>query len=74
MTDTADTADTADRADRGGIDDETLERAQAWLDGAVQDLTRLTIRLAARAREEAEDIWADAEELHRSGSPPDDRA
>jgi hypothetical protein len=74
MTDTADPADTAHRADRGGIDDETLARAQAWLDGAVQDLTRFTFRLAARAREEAEDIWAEAEELHRSGPPADDRA
>jgi len=69
-----DTADRADRTDRGGVDEETLARAEAWLNGAVQDLTRFTVRLAVRAREEAEDIWAEAEELHRSGSPPDDRA
>jgi hypothetical protein len=74
MTDTADRARPADRASRGGLDDETLERAEAWLDGAVKDLTRLTVRLAARAREQAEDIWAEAEELHRSGSPPDGQA
>jgi hypothetical protein len=63
---------TADRADRGD-DDETLKRAEAWLDGAVRDVTRFTVRLAARAREQAEDIWAEAEALHRSG-PPSDRA
>jgi hypothetical protein len=64
--------DSADRAGGGG--DETLERAGAWLDGALQAVSQFTVRLAARAREEAEDIWAEAEAMHRSSPPPDDRA
>jgi hypothetical protein len=66
--------DATDRAGGGGDDDGALERAEAWLDGAVRAATQFTVRLAARAREEAEDIWAEAEAMHRSGPPPDDRA
>jgi predicted trehalose synthase len=65
---------TADRPDRAAGDQATLQRAEEWVDRAVQDVTRLTGRLAARAREEAEDIWAEAEALNRSGPSPDDRA
>jgi hypothetical protein len=65
----------ADPAGGGGGDgDQTLERAEAWLDGAVQGVTRFAVRLAARAREEAEDFWAEAEAVRRSAPPSDDRA
>jgi hypothetical protein len=58
----------------GGGGDQTLQRAEAWLDGAVQGVTRFAARLAARAREEAEDVWAEAEAVRRSAPPSDDRA
>jgi hypothetical protein len=64
----------ADPAGGGGGRDETLEHAEAWLDGAVQGVTRFAVRLAARAREEAEDFWAEAEAVRRSAPPSDDRA
>ena len=53
-------------------DDQTARRAEALVDRAGERIGhfasligRRLVRMAARAREEAEDIWAEAQEVRR---------
>lgn len=63
------------------MSDPTQERAEEALRSAEEALNRwareardFTARALARAREEAEDIWAEAREVNRRGPPGDGRA
>jgi hypothetical protein len=58
----------------GGIDPETMRRAEELVDRmgervghCISFLGRGVLKLAARAREEAEDIWAEAQQIRRGG-------
>ena len=60
----------------GGIDPETLRRAEEMVDRMGEQighyatvLGREFLKWAARAREEAEDIWAEAQQIRRGGPP-----
>ena len=55
-------ADTSDRA----VD----ERAEEIVERVAEQVTRFARRLAVRAREEAEDIVAEAQIIRRGGRPP----
>ena len=60
----------------GGIDPETMRRAEELVDRMgerighyVSFLGRGVLKLAARAREGAEDIWAEAQEIRHREQP-----
>lgn len=60
----------------GGIDPETMRRAEELVDRMGEQighcasfLGREFLKLAARAREEAEDIWAEAQHIRHGGQP-----
>jgi hypothetical protein len=46
------------------------ERAEEIVERVAQQVTRFARRLAVRAREEAEDIVAEAQTIRRGGRPP----
>lgn len=55
-----------------GPDDQTVRKAEELVDRAGERIGHLAsllgrrlVRMAARAREEAEDIWAEAQEIRR---------
>lgn len=51
------------------------DRAEELVDRVSRDVGRSVARLFARAREEAADVWADAQEVRRGERPTgDDRA
>jgi hypothetical protein len=65
-------AEAAAKQGRGGMDQETMQRAEEMVDrlaanigSFVQRFGHQVVRLAARAREEAEDIWAEADSIRR---------
>jgi hypothetical protein len=62
-------------ADRS-VEDERMRRAEEWVDRlgarvgeATAFLGHQLLRLGARVREEAEDVWAEAQNLRRGQRP-----
>jgi hypothetical protein len=62
-------------ADEGG-GDETMRRAEEMIDRVAERVGEFTsylgrkiLRLGARAREEAEDMWAEAQSIRRGRQP-----
>jgi hypothetical protein len=59
-----------------GAERSQMERAEEMVDRIAERVSELTsvwgrkvLRLAARAREEAEDIWAEAQAIRRGETP-----
>jgi len=64
---------------RDWMDPQTMQRAEEMVDRLADSIGSYArrighqvLRLAARAREEAEDIWAEARERRRTGGAPGD--
>jgi hypothetical protein len=51
--------------------EEIVDRTAAWVGHYASLLGQEVLRLAARAREEAEDIWAEAQSIRHGGRAPD---
>lgn len=66
------TAHDAEREHAGGetSDRSVEERAEEIVERVAGQVTRLARRLVVRAREEAEDIVAEAQTIRRGGRPP----
>jgi DNA-directed RNA polymerase specialized sigma subunit len=66
------TTDEAEREHAGANTRErpVEERAEQLVERVAEQVTRFARRLAVRAREEAEDIVAEAQTIRRGGRPP----
>ena len=49
---------------------EMVDRFTNWVGRGAANLGLAILRLASRAREEAEDMWVEAEAISRRGQPP----